>query len=79
MLIIIKIIIKMIIKIFNIFFILLKLILFNIIRFRVFVINSVIKCINNLTPFLLNSLYLIIDIKNFIILEYFFKRVLINL
>ena len=75
---IIKIIIRIIIKIFIILFILLKLIFFNIIRFRVFVINNVIKRINNLTPFLLNLLCLIIDIKDFVILERFFKHVLIN-
>ena len=75
----IKIIIKIIIKIFIIFFILLKLILFNIIRFRIFVINNVIKRVNNLTPSLLNPLCLIINIKDFVILKHFFKRVLINL
>ena len=75
----IRIIIRIIIDIYiYFFFILLKLILFNIIRFRIFVINIVIKRINNLTPFLLNSLYLIIDVKDFINLKYFFKRVLIN-
>ena len=60
-------------------FILLKLILFNIIRFYVFVINNVIKRINNLTLSLLNPLYLIINMKDFVILKRFFKRVLINL
>ena len=52
--------------------------LFNIIRFRVFIITNIIKYINNLIPFLLNPLYLIIDIKNFVILKRFFKRVSIN-
>ena len=68
----------MIIKILIILLISLKLILFNIIRFRIFVINNVIKRINNLTLFLLNPLYLIIDIKHFVILKRSFKRVSIN-